>query len=61
MHELFKKRKSIRSFDPERFEAVNLDLSGGWIGGFEEEKVRKIFDLSENQKPIAILPIGYEK
>lgn len=42
-------------------EAVNQGLSGGWIGGFEEEKIREILNLSENQKPIVLLPIGYAK
>ncbi len=42
-------------------EAVDLGLSGSWVGGFDEKEVQKILDLSENQKPIAILPIGYAK
>jgi len=42
-------------------QAVDLGLSGGWVGGFAEDKVRKILDLDENQKPIAIIPIGYPK
>lgn len=42
-------------------EAVDLGLSGSWVGGFIEEEVRKILDLSKSQKPIAILPIGYAK
>jgi nitroreductase len=42
-------------------EAVELGLSCSWVGGFDEKEVQKILILSENQKPIAILPIGYAK
>ncbi len=42
-------------------EAVEHGLSASWVGGFDEKEVQKILDLSQNQKPIAILPIGYEK
>lgn len=42
-------------------QAVDIGLSGGWVGAFDEEKVQKILDLAENQKPIAIIPIGYTK
>ncbi|MDD5489981.1 MAG: nitroreductase family protein [Candidatus Moranbacteria bacterium] len=40
-------------------QAVDLELSSVWVGGFEEEKVRKVLDLGENERPIALLPIGY--
>lgn len=40
-------------------QAVDLGLGGGWIGGFNEKEVKKILNLNENQKPIAIIPIGY--
>jgi nitroreductase len=42
-------------------EAVDLGLSASWVGGFDEKEVQKILNLSRNQKPIAILPIGYAK
>lgn len=42
-------------------QAVDLGLSGVWVGGFEEEKIRKALDLGKNERPIAILPIGYIK
>jgi nitroreductase len=42
-------------------QAVDLGLSGGWIGGFDPAKVQKIIDLDKNQVPVAILPIGHEK
>ena len=42
-------------------QAVDLGLSGGWIGGFDEAEVKKILGFKENQKPIAIIPIGYAK
>lgn len=42
-------------------EAVNVGLSGSWVGGFEEKEVQKILNLSEDQRPIVILPIGYAK
>lgn len=40
-------------------QAVDLGLSGVWVGGFEEEKVREVLGLPKNERPIAILPIGY--
>jgi len=40
-------------------QAVDLGLAGGWIGGFEEAEVKKILGFKGNQKPIAIIPIGY--
>lgn len=42
-------------------QAIDLSLSSCWVGGFDENKVRKILGLSENQKPITLLPIGYQK
>ena len=42
-------------------QAVDLGLAGGWIGGFEEEQVREILDLEENEKPVVILPVGYAR
>jgi nitroreductase len=32
-----------------------------WIGHFNEEKIKKLFKISNSQKIEAILPIGYEK
>jgi nitroreductase len=37
-----------------------LGLSTVWIGAFDEKKVSEILHLPQGQRPIAILPIGYE-
>ncbi len=36
----------------------NLGFSSVWIGSFDEEKVSNILNISNNLKPVAILPIG---
>ena len=41
--------------------AVNaIGLSTVWIGAFDEKKVSEILQLPQGQRPISILPIGYE-
>lgn len=37
-----------------------LGLSTVWIGAFDESKVSEILQLPQGQRPVAILPIGYE-
>ncbi len=37
-----------------------LGLSTVWIGAFDEKKVSEILQLPQDQRPVAILPIGYE-
>jgi nitroreductase len=37
-----------------------LGLSTVWIGAFDEKKVSEILHLPQGQRPVAILPIGYE-
>lgn len=39
--------------------ATDLGLGSVWIGGFYEDKVKKILKLLSHLRPIAILPIGY--
>ncbi len=41
--------------------AVALGLGACWVGAFDEEKVRKVLNLRANQRPMVIMPIGYEK
>lgn len=41
--------------------ATDLGLSMCWVGAFDEKQVQKILKLQPNQRPLAILPIGYEK
>ena len=38
--------------------AEALGLASCWVGAFDEESVRKILDV-RNEKPIAIMPLGY--
>lgn len=39
--------------------AVDLGLSGVWVGAFDEAQVAQILDLPRGVRPVAILPIGY--
>lgn len=37
-----------------------LGLSTVWIGAFDENRVSEILNIPQGQRPVAILPIGYE-
>lgn len=39
--------------------AVDLGLSGVWVGAFGEEKLTKVLKLKKDEKPVVILPLGY--
>ncbi len=39
--------------------ATALGLSTVWVGAFNEQAVRKVICAPEDQRPIAILPMGY--
>ena len=39
--------------------ACALGLATCWVGAFDEERVRKILNLPEGIKPVAIIPCGY--
>jgi len=39
--------------------AINLGFSSAWVGSFDEVKVRKMFGLAQDAKPVAIIPLGY--
>ena len=41
--------------------ATDLGLAICWVGAFDEEEVQKILGLKSSQRPLTILPIGYEK
>lgn len=36
-----------------------LGLSTVWVGGFDDEAVRRIIEAPQGQRPVAILPVGY--
>lgn len=40
-------------------QAQDLGLGTTWIGYFDPEKVREVYEISENLEIVAILPIGY--
>jgi nitroreductase len=42
-------------------QAVDLGLTGCWIGGFDDKSLQRSLNLEENEKPVAILPIGYSR
>lgn len=39
--------------------AANLGLGSCWIGAFEEEKIRSLFEIPPDVRPQAIITIGY--
>jgi nitroreductase len=39
--------------------AVDLGLASVWIGAFEEPEVKRILKVAEEDRPVALLPIGY--
>lgn len=39
--------------------AKNLGLGTCWCGAFSEEEVSKLLNLSDDMRPIAIIPVGY--
>ena len=39
-------------------QAVSLKLGTVVVGAFEDEKVKKILNMSENEQPLYIMPIG---
>jgi len=39
--------------------ATSLGLASCWVGAFDEEEIKRILNIPEGLKPIAILPIGY--
>jgi len=39
--------------------ACDLGLGTCWVGAFSEEGVRKILNLPERVRPMAIIPLGY--
>ncbi len=39
--------------------ATALGLGSTWMGKFEDAPLQKLLGLNQNQRPVAILPIGY--
>jgi nitroreductase len=39
--------------------AVDLGLGTCWVGAFDESACSKTLSLSDNERPIAIIPLGY--
>ncbi len=37
----------------------SMGLGSCWIGAFDEEKIKKEFDLPKHIRPVTILPVGY--
>jgi nitroreductase len=38
-----------------------LDMGTCWVGAFDDEEVKKVLDIPEYIRPIAIIPLGYPK
>lgn len=41
--------------------ATALGLGSCWVGAFDEDKLSKVLKLKKSIRPLAIVPIGYEK
>lgn len=41
------------------FQITELGLGTCWIGAFDEEEVKKVLDLEDYLRPVALLPVGY--
>ena len=39
--------------------AADLGLGTTWVGYFDPDKTRKVFDIPENFIPVSVLPMGY--
>ena len=39
--------------------ATALGLSSVWVGAFNDEAVRQAVEAPEDQRPVAVLPVGY--
>jgi SagB-type dehydrogenase family enzyme len=39
-------------------QAVALGLGSGTVGGFADEDVKKLLNLSENETPVIVIPVG---
>jgi len=40
-------------------QACELGLGTCWIGAFEEDEARKILNIPEHVRPVAMIPLGY--
>lgn len=41
-------------------QAAESGLASCWIGGFDEERVKKLLKIPEDRRPVCLLPVGYE-
>jgi len=40
--------------------AVDLGLASVWVGAFRESKIQRLLGLGEDERPVAIIAVGYE-
>jgi len=40
---------------------VDRGLASVWIGAFREDKVKRVLNIKENLRPVAIIAVGYRK
>ncbi|MFA6255249.1 MAG: nitroreductase family protein [Patescibacteria group bacterium] len=38
-----------------------LGLGACWVGAFDENKTREVLNLTDNLRPVVIIPVGYKK
>lgn len=41
--------------------ATALGYGSCWVGAFDEDRARRVFEIPDNLRPVAIIPVGYAK
>jgi nitroreductase len=41
--------------------ATSLGLATCWVGAFNEENIKELLNLPQTLRPVAIIPLGYER
>lgn len=59
--DLYVAQNSAASMENMLLAVTALGLGACWVGAFEEEPAKKILDLAENFRLMALLPLGYCK
>jgi nitroreductase len=59
--DLYVAQNSAASMENMLLAVTALELGACWVGAFEEEAAKKILGLSDNQRLMALMPLGYCK
>ena len=41
-------------------EATNLNIDSTWIGAFDKNEAKDIFEIDDNLEPVCIINLGYK-